>query len=583
MKFFRKTALFLLLLTFAAISLQAQKLQQYIPKDASFVLSMDLAHLDSKISFDKLKQYDFYKESMKEMEKELSRKDEKFKQLLNSPSEFGIDIMSEAFMFGKMDKEASVFGFIFNISDHKKFTKFFNETIVPESGKGIMGRMGKFQTFSDDDEVTFAWNKNVGILIAGEPNKSAPLGQAKQNVVAAYSKQVLNGTMANSILSSKRYIKATAGRKSDIKIWADYEWLIELQMKDSKRELEQFGMGSMIDGIKKMYKDADYLMELNFNDGAIVMDSKIFANKNTLDKMRKMSTGELNKDFFKYLPKDNLMGYFSLAMDTENFADGMFEMFDPAIKEAGMTRPQMENMAIDALKGMGIELDRKGLYEIMRGDMVFAVTGMREFTIKKTQYDEDFNRIEVEAKQKLPEFTFMMTYGEEKALMKMVKMGMDAGVLSKAGNGFKLAIPSSELPMDMFLVMNDNILFLTNNTDLATGNMNKGYSKSARITKSQQKLMKENAGAFLWDIPQSLNAAAEYAKEEGMTDKMTTKMINVSKQSLESMIMKTDKKIKNSQDTEFTFNFVNKKMNSLEQLFSYFNEMYLTAMNSGGM
>ncbi|HFB99573.1 MAG TPA: DUF4836 family protein [Phaeodactylibacter sp.] len=582
MKLFRKTALFLLLALVAISSLQAQNLEQYIPKNASFVMSINLAHLDSKISFEKLKQYDFYKESMKEMEKKLSKEDENLKKLITSPSELGIDAMSESFVFGKMDKDVSLFGFVFNISDHKKFSNFFKNTVIPESTTGTMGHIGKFQTFADD-ELTFAWNKNVGILIGGKPNNASPLGEANTAMVAAYTKQIINKSKANSILNDKRFVKATAGRKSDIRMWMDYEWVMELQMKDSKKQLEQLGMGSMLDGLKEMYKDSDYLVELNFNDGAIVMDSKLFSNQKTLDKIRKMSSGKLNKDFFKYLPKDNLMGYFSMAMNTENFADGMFEMFDPAIKDAGMTRPQMENMAIDALKGMGIELDRKGLYEIMRGDMVFAVTGMREFSIKKTQYDEDFNRIEVETKQKLPEFTFMMTYGQEKALMKMVQMGVDAGVLSKVANGFKLAVPSSELPMDMFLVMDNNILFLTNNTDLATGKLSKGYSKSNRMTKEQQKLMKENSGAFYWDIPQSLNAAAEYAKEEGINDKTATKMINVSKQSLESMILKTDKNIKNSQNTEFSFNFVNKRMNSLEQLFSYFNEIYLTAMNSGGM
>ena len=53
MKLFRiTTPLFLLVLT--AMSIQAQNLKQYIPNDATFVVSVDLANLDSKISFDKL-------------------------------------------------------------------------------------------------------------------------------------------------------------------------------------------------------------------------------------------------------------------------------------------------------------------------------------------------------------------------------------------------------------------------------------------------------------------------------------------------------------------------------------------------
>lgn len=582
MNFFRKTALlFVLLIT--TMSLHAQKLQQYIPKDAAFVMSMDLANLDKKISFDKLKQYDFYQEMMKEMEREMGNEDEKLKQMMKNPAEFGIDIMSKSYAFLNADEkgEPTNGGFIFNISDNKKFTKFFKETIVPESKGGVMGQMGKFQTFTDTEGV-LAWNKNMGVLIMGE-NKGMAEGTGTENGIAAYAKTVLNSTPANSILSDARYLKATKGKKSDMRMWMDYEWVMNLQMQGN--ELSAMGMGGMMDVLKDLYKDTDYMVDLNFNDGAMVMDSKMFTNNKTLERMRKMTTGELNKDFFKYLPNKNMMGYFSLAMDTENFADGMFEIFDPMLKEMEMSRGQMEDMALQTLTGMGLELDKKGLYELIKGDMVFAVTGMREFTIKKTQYDEDFNQVEVEAKQMLPEFTAMMSYGKEAELMKLVNMAVGFGVLTKEGNDntFKLAVPGNDIPMDMFLTMKDGVMFVTNNTDIATGKLSNGLAKGDRITKDQQKMMNDHSGIFFWDIPQSLNAAAAFAQAEGMTDKMTDKMINVSKQSLESMVMKTDKKIKDSYNSEFSLNFVNKRMNSLDQLFSYFNEMYLTSMSSGGM
>ena len=580
MNFFRKTAL-LFILIISVTSLQAQKLEQYIPKDATLIMSMDLGNLNSKISFDKLKQYDFYQEMMKEMERELSNEDEKLQEMMKSPEEFGIDIMKKSYLFLNTDDKGEPItgGFVFNISDNKKFTKLVKETVVPESKGGVMGQMGKFQTFTDKEGV-LAWKKNIGLLIMGD-NKSVNEGTARENNVTAFAKTVLNSTPAKSILSDARYLKATKGKKSDMRMWMDYEWVLDLQMQGN--ELSAMGMGGMVEVMKEMYKDTDYMVDLNFNDGAMVMDANLFSNNKTLDRMRKMMTGELNKDFFKYLPKQSMMGYFSMAMDTENFADGMFEMFDPMIKEMGMSRSQMEDMALQTLTGMGLELDRKGLYELIKGDMVFAVTGMREFTIKKTQYDEDFNQVEVEAKQMLPEFTAMMSYGKETEVMKLVNMAVGFGVLTKEGDAFKLAIPNNDIPMDMFLSMKDGVMFITNNTEIAVGKYANGLSKGDRITKDQQKMMNNHSGIFFWDIPQTLNAAAAYAQSEGMTDKMTDKMINVSKQSLESLVMKTDKKIKDSSHSEFSLNFVNKRMNSLDQLFSYFNEMYLTAMSSGGM
>jgi hypothetical protein len=575
MKFFRKTAL-LFLLFVAAMSVQAQNLKQYIPSDATFVVSMDLANLDSKISFDKLKEFDFYKEGMKEFDKEMNRENKELAEAFKNPSAYGIDVMNESFMFGNISKESSLFGFVFSISDSKKFTKFFKDNVVPEAKGAVMGMMGKFQTMTDDG-ATFAWNDKVGILVGGEPNAGGD-----QASVDNFVKKVLNGSAKNSFMNDTRFNKATKGRKSDMRMWMDYNWVIDMQMAGNEMAGVP-GMETMMASMKELYKDSDYLLELNFNDGAVVMDSKMFMNQKATDLLAKMTEGDLNKNFFKYLPKDNLMGYFSIAMKTENLANGMFEMFDPMIKEMGMTREAMEGMALGAVNSMGLEMDAKGLYEIISGDMVFAVTGMREFTVKKTQYDDDFNKVEVEAQQMLPEVLAMMSYGREADLKKIVQMGVDAGALTKVGDAFKVAVPMDDLPMDMYLSMKDGILFITNNTEMATGKLKDGYSKKERMTKDQQKLMKESGGAFFWDIPTTLNAASAYAKEEGMNDKMAEKMINVSKQSFESMVMSTNKKIKGSYDSVFKLNFTNKKMNALEQLFSYFNEMYMTAMNSGGM
>ena len=625
MNFFRKTTL-LLSLTLMVMSVCAQKLEQYIPKDASFVMSMDLANLDSKVSFEQLKKFDFYKDMKKEMDKEMnSESEQEFAKLINDPSAYGIDIMKKSYVFSEMNEEGSLFGFIFNISDQKKFNQFFKETVVPEA-KGVMGKMGKFQTLTTK-EATFAWQDNVGIVLGGEPKMSMaetaedeveeeeePMFEdntveeaedaAKEStedvmadidayllnrdvkrdaMVAAFTKKIVNAKATNSIVTNPRYLKATKGKKNDMTMFMDYEWIMDMQMGETNQQMQAMGMGGMMDAMKELYKDTDYLMNLNFNKGAIVMDSEMYSNKETMERMRKMSTGELNKDFFKYLPNKDMMGYFSLALNTKNFADGLFEMFNPMLAEANMTRAQMEDMALQTVNSMGIELDREGLYEIIRGDMIFAVTGLQEFTVKKTQYDEDFNPIEIESKQKLPEFTFMMSYGKEKELMKMIGMGVDAGALAKDGNAYKIAIPIPDVPMDMYLSLNDGVMFFTNNKELAVGKWAKGYGKANRITPVQQKMMKENSGAFFWDIPLSLNAFMEVAGEAGAKDKEMEKMVNMAKETFKSMVFTTSKDMKDSYKSEFKLNFNKANTNSLEQLFDFVNKVYVASKNSGSM
>ncbi|MEM6963780.1 MAG: DUF4836 family protein [Bacteroidota bacterium] len=578
MRLIRKIAL-LLLLAFTVVGAYAQNLQQYIPSDATFVVSMNLGNLDSKISFEKLKQYDFYKDAMKEFEREMAREDESLGEIAKNPSSVGINVMKESYMFGKITEESSLFGFIFNISDNKKFTKFFKEKVLPEAN-GVMGKTGKFETMSTN-EATFAWNDKVGILVGGDVKENIEEGTSRETPITAFSKSILSAKAKKSILADRRYLKATKGKKSDMRMWMDYQWIFDMQTQGEDMAGVP-GMEGMMDAVKDLYKDTDYMVELNFNDGAIVMDSKLYSNEETMARIRKMTTGEINKDFFKYLPKDNLMGYMSLALNMANMADGMFEMFTPMIEEMGMTRTQLEDMALESIKALGVEMDRKGLYEIIKGDMVFAVTGMREFTVKKTQYDEDFNKIEVEAKQNLPEFAFMMSYGQEPAVDKFLEMGVAFSGLVKMGDAYKVAVPIPDIPMDIFLAKRDGILFVTNNNDLVSGNLVSGYSKANTLSKNHVDMLKNNGMAFFWDIPETLKAAAGFARDEGALDKNAEKIINVSKQSLESMVITADKEIKDNYSSAFKLNFVNKKMNSLDQLFSYINEIYLTSM-SGGM
>ena len=183
---------------------------------------------------------------------------------------------------------------------------------------------------------------------------------------------------------------------------------------------------------------------------------RMYANQELLDMWKRVSDRKLNPKFFKYLPRENMMGYLSMALNMENFADEMIGLFGPMIEESGMTVMQMEGMALDMMSSAGINLDRKGMYNLLKGDMVMAVTGMREFNVTKTQYDEDFNRVEVESKQRLPEFLAMMSYGSESDIMQFVKLGVEAGMLGKESgkyNAYKLAIPASELPMDVYICL----------------------------------------------------------------------------------------------------------------------------------
>lgn len=411
----RKTTL-LILAFCVAFSLSAQKLQQYIPKDASFVFSMDLNNLNNKVSLDKLKEYDFYKESMKEMTKEMKKNlSPTMAEAFLSPSTYGMDFMSETFFFGDVSKEGSHFGFIFQLSDNQKFTKFFKENVAPEAN-GVAGTMGAFQTLTTDN-AAIAWNNNLAVIAGGTVNHDydseeefVPEFHSKKekSATAAYLQRIVKRKTNNSILSNPHFAKEAA-RKSDMKLWLDYEWISEFQKQGAAAGLGAQGE-KVMEIFKDFYKDTFYAMDLNFNEGKVQMDTRLFSNPKYMDLYNKMlSTGTLNRDFFKYISKDNLLGHFSWAMDTKSIVEGLAEMFDPMMKEMQMSLADMETQALEALKALGMEMNRDGLYNLVKGDMMMAVTGLKEFEVTTTQYDEDFNRVEQKSKEKFPVGVIMLS------------------------------------------------------------------------------------------------------------------------------------------------------------------------------
>jgi hypothetical protein len=244
--------------------------------------------------------------------------------------------------------------------------------------------------------------------------------------------------------------------------------------------------------------------------------------------------------------------------------------------------PMYGNMADDMMGIMDIFIDEEAIYDLWKGDVLFAVTGLKDFerTITTYEYDEDFNKKEIQktVTQKLPEFVMMSSYGNEDNVLKFIKLGEKTPFLENKGSYYKATIPEAD--MDVYIALHKGILFFTNNIDLVQNRLSKGYPKKERMSKAQCERIKNNSMVFYWDIPQSLNAASAFgmplAGPQG-------KILNVSKDSFESIIWTAPKGGENAVNQKISLNFVNKKMNSMEQIFNYINEVVMMMMGGSSM
>jgi len=636
-------------------SLSAQNLEQYIPKDAVGVMTLNLNHLNKKVNLLELQQYSFYDMMVSQMS---MGEDEMMETFLTEPSKLGFNIMEKAYIFGTVDDEATRFGMVAQLSNRQAFeTGFLKSDEFQELKKK---QMNGFSYIVPDDDMTIAWNDKI-VMIGGvekipeisdyedygfeeyeieeaedymeeeppyDPNmeeveeiveieielEEQPMPESLEEVtedmleepaeapVAEFDfndylpepdpelremtltwvKENLTRTGDNSIMSNTRFSKGAA--QNDMHLWLDYTFVME-QMQEQQGASPFGGMGDMMGEemakmlMSSLYKDNYMSMGMNFNDGRWVMGFDQYTSPKMASLMEGSFDSKYNKKMMKYLRGDELLGIYHINVNTDKMVDGYKNLMKSMANEV----PMYGSMAESALEILGIFIDEQGISNIFNGDMVFAVTGMQSVTSMQTivEYDDDFNPTDVEREvtKDLPEVTFMMSYGEEKDIMKFVRLGVKAGVLQQDGQNFRMALPDMD-GMEATLALRKGILFVSNSQDLINKNFDKKYKGKQKIDKNLCKMMCENAQVMYFDIPQMIESlnAEQMAGALGAGD-----FVTISKENFESMTLTTDKTLKDgAYHSEFSLNMKNKDTNSLKQLFEIINEVFMAAMGGGG-
>lgn len=404
-----------------------------------------------------------------------------------------------------------------------------------------------------------------------------------QEMTLTWVKENLTRTGDNSMMSNTRFSRGAA--QNDMHLWLDYTFVMK-QMQEQQGTSPFGGMGGDMMGeemakmlMSSLYKDNYMSMGMNFNDGRWVMGFDQYTNPKIASLMEGSFDSKYNKKMMKYLRGDELLGIYHINVNTDKMVDG----YKNLIKGMANEVPMYGSMAESALEILGIFIDEQGISNIFNGDMVFAVTGMQSVTSMETivEYDDDFNPTDVEREvtKDLPEMTFMMSYGEEKDIMKFVRLGVKAGVLKQEGQNFTMALPEMD-GMKATLALRKGILFVSNSQDLINKNFDKKYKGKQKIDKNLCKTMCQNAQVMYFDIPQMIESlnAEQMAGAMGAGD-----FVTIGKENFESLMLTTDKTLKDgAYHSEFSLNMKNKDTNSLKQLFDIINEVFMAAMGGGG-
>ncbi len=414
-----------------------------IPQDAGIVIDINTKSLTSKLSWDEIKQSNWFKELMADTSHSSA------KVFIGDPKKTGIDLSEDIIMFLTKPMADGQFVIEGSIKDSKVFADF-----IKNAHPGIIATKDGELNVSASEKGALAWNdKNFAFVTSTEKPKFDSLnlfGDSTQKTIPLASKKDQLAAYAKKLFSLKEDSSLASNEKFGDLLKEDGEVHFWMNAKELASGNEAMGMMGMLK-LDKFLDGNISTMTVSFDDGKMTGKNKFYAGKELTDILKKNSDGKMNSDLLKKISSKDVAMVFNVHFRPESFIE--------MIKLTGL-----DGFINLMLAQQGITLDdfAKGL----KGDMMFALTDLKlnENPQKDTAYgmkaDEGVKNIMSEGS-----FLFTTTIGDKDAFNKLMNAGKKMGSDTAMKDVFKKSDDK------MFVVSNKqdvlNNYFIAKETDHA--------------------------------------------------------------------------------------------------------------------
>jgi hypothetical protein len=529
-----KSLLFLCsILSFWQSVLFGQNSEDFVPRDAVTVLSLNNISLLKKVSMDELVQYEF----MAEVQAELFDGSTNGKNLKDS----GIDFDQKLNAFYGQNQNYEVAGFSFGIKDKKKLFTVFDDFEKQESSiEGIE----LYSSFFNHLVI----KGNVGLVIRVDPTYEKISVMTDSVWMARGYGYFYNGSdNIYNVNDSEDY-------DGEIEIYDDLEAVEEQiafdeeekeddydimnknywEMRDSITNELQFKYFSLI--MKEIYVDNINLKGvdqkfasqlLHESDGVFYLDNSrnfnnakglwyfqsifpelytdlknlysgnvmlgdIVLNQNSVNVSFEANYGEalgkiyeklngtkFDKNVFKYIPNSST-GFFTYNINLKEGYNQAYDIIIPILSQEKDPRISSNVLMAELINEF---VDTDAIFETYQGSMFGSFNGIKKVKTKKIEffYDEEtfeYEEKEIEGEEDMPIFTMGFSTKRSDIPEKVLSyLGRMTSRFSKKGNYWMVedAIFNS---VPLYIINKNDLLVFTNDEDLAINNSN-GYGAKA--------------------------------------------------------------------------------------------------------
>ncbi|MBL7744471.1 MAG: DUF4836 family protein [Chitinophagaceae bacterium] len=270
-----------------------------VPKDAAIVVHINSASLSSKLSWEEIRQTNWFKEINKEADDTLAR------QLLADPGNSGIDTKADLVFFMKKQGKGGYLVFEGSLKDAAAFEKMLKE-LKKESGPAETKKDGDFSYMTSDDGVVL-WSSSKFAYIANAPmpdTKSFFEGynsrDSKEHAflndsLRLFGQQALTLKSGDNLDTDSRFADLVKDG-SDLHLWMNAEGYYGNMMG---------GMMSMMK-LGVLFKDNVSAASMNFDNGKITARSKTYYGEEMSKLLAEYKPQPVSAELINRIPSSNV-------------------------------------------------------------------------------------------------------------------------------------------------------------------------------------------------------------------------------------------------------------------------------------
>ncbi len=495
------TAVFLL----TACSKKGPKYTQYIPKDASYVVSIDLKSMVTKLEKDSLTV-----ENMMEVLKDTTdpSKYSKALEIWKQFKDAGLDLESKVLVAVPsidMNSGSVSVEVLAGLKDGKKLEDFIGKMPSPPKVQ-----KEKDFSYAIKDEMIVAWNSDAVMIVAGTKNRrttyyepdadgstqAAPVVPGSDGSQLDKVKKYFSLKKEESIASVKEF-GDLMGKEADVAIFTNTAGLAGAN-----------ATLAIMPKVKDLLEGIYSTSTINFEDGKMVMDGNTYVGKKLAEILNKYTGPEVDMSLIEPYASNNVDGVVAFSFKPE--------LVSAFLKETGF----------DALIDMGLAQQGVSMADItkaFKGDFAFIFSDFAVSEVEKPDYAGGTYK----SKDPSAKMLFAVRIGDKAAFDKVITVATKTGMFTRQGNRL---VPADVNPADAqkLILGIENDLFIYCSDEA----LYKSYvAKTAKIGLSDEakSAIKGSSIALFFDgekilkgIPESLFDSTEIHERNILSRSKTT-------------------------------------------------------------